>query len=159
MADAKAIPSGTVTFLFTDIEGSTRFWVEHPEEMSRIQVLHDALLKKTIEDRSGYVFKTVGDQTCAVFAEPRQAFAAAAAAQLALQKEEWSIGGQRLLVRMPYAPRYYRTIARKSSRYRWRPEPRWTWTRRSPTPWAKPVVAPTPRGRIKRGPDRPCVPW
>lgn len=100
MAEAKSISTGTVTFLFTDIEGSTRFWVDHPEEMSRIQVLHDALLKKTVEDHSGYVFKTVGDQTCAVFAEAREALVAAVAAQQALQTEEWSIGAQRLLVRM-----------------------------------------------------------
>jgi len=100
MADPNPASIGTVTFLFTDIEGSTRFWVESPKDMSRIQALHDVLLKKTIEDHSGSVFKTVGDQTCAAFADAPRALAAAVAAQRALGAEGWLIGVQPLLVRM-----------------------------------------------------------
>ncbi|MBI1332678.1 MAG: hypothetical protein GC165_07340 [Armatimonadetes bacterium] len=55
------IPCGTVTFVFTDIEGSTRLWQESPEAMKVALELHDVLLRKTIEQHGGYVFKTVGD--------------------------------------------------------------------------------------------------
>ena len=64
------LPSGTLTFLFTDLEGSTKLWEEHPEAMRLALARHDTLLRQAIEDNNGYVFKTVGDAFCAAFATP-----------------------------------------------------------------------------------------
>ena len=50
------LPSGTVTFLFTDIEGSTRLWEDHPSEVEAALELHDQVLRSAIEDRGGYVW-------------------------------------------------------------------------------------------------------
>ena len=93
------LPTGTVTFLFTDIEGSTRLWETHPDAMRSALVRHDALLRGCIEDREGYVFKTVGDAFCAAFSTAHQALEAALAAQVALAAEAWK-GKMPLLVRM-----------------------------------------------------------
>src|SRR5437764_1579030 len=82
------IPSGTVTFLFTDIEGSTRLWEEHPEAMKAALARHDALLRAAIEGNGGCVFKTVGDAFCAVFPFPMDALRAAVSPQRALLKDE-----------------------------------------------------------------------
>ena len=60
-------PAGTITFLFTDIEGSTRLWDQHPEAMRSALARHDALLKKAIESHNGTIFKTMGDAFCAAF--------------------------------------------------------------------------------------------
>src|SRR5437764_9131423 len=78
------LSSGTVTFLFTDIEGSTRLWEEDPEGMRLALARHDALLRAAIEANGGHVFKTIGDAFCAAFANAADALAAAVAAQLAL---------------------------------------------------------------------------
>ena len=59
------LPTGTVTFLFTDIEGSTRLWEEHPDAMRQALVQHDDLLRACIESCSHHVFKTAGDAFCA----------------------------------------------------------------------------------------------
>ena len=67
------MPTGTVTFLFTDIEGSTRLWEQHPEAMRDALARHDALLRQAIETHGGHVFKTMGDQFCAAFALNRAA--------------------------------------------------------------------------------------
>src|SRR5262245_22338908 len=75
------LPSGTVTFLFTDIEGSTRLWEAHPEAMREALLQHDDLLRACIESHGGYVFKTVGDAFCAVFANPRGAVETVLASQ------------------------------------------------------------------------------
>jgi DNA-binding SARP family transcriptional activator len=77
-------PSGTVTFLYTDIEGSSRLWEEHPEAMREALVRHDTLLRDAIEAHDGSVFKTMGDQFCAAFATAPDALAAAMEAQRAL---------------------------------------------------------------------------
>src|SRR4051812_26336476 len=82
-------PTGTVTFLFTDIEGSTKRWERQPAAMQAALARHDALLRKAIEARGGYVFKTVGDAFCAAFATAPDALAAAIAAQRALHGEPW----------------------------------------------------------------------
>ena len=58
------LPPGTITFLFTDIEGSTRLWEEHPEAMREALARHDELLRQAIESHGGQVFKTVGDAFC-----------------------------------------------------------------------------------------------
>lgn len=84
-----APPTGTVTLLFTDIEGSTRLWDRQPDAMTSALGRHDELLRSTIEAAGGYVFKTVGDAFCAAFATAREAVAAAAAAQSALHQENW----------------------------------------------------------------------
>jgi predicted ATPase/class 3 adenylate cyclase len=78
------LPSGITTFLFTDIEGSTRLWESRPEAMSIALVRHDALLHEQIADNGGTVFKTAGDAFCAVFPHPGAAISAAVAAQRAL---------------------------------------------------------------------------
>jgi predicted ATPase/DNA-binding SARP family transcriptional activator len=80
----RIFPEGTVTFLFTDIEGSTRLWEEQPEAMQAALARHDALLRQAIEARAGWVFKTLGDQFCAAFATAPDALAAAVEAQRAL---------------------------------------------------------------------------
>jgi len=54
-------PSGTVTFLFTDIEGSTMLWEQNPEAMKSALAEHDSVLKGTIGDHLGYIIKTTGD--------------------------------------------------------------------------------------------------
>lgn len=79
-----SIPTGTVTFLFTDIEGSARMWERMPDAMGAELAEHDRLLREAIENNSGYVFKTVGDAFCAAFSQPTNALQAAIAAQRAL---------------------------------------------------------------------------
>ena len=85
------LPSGTVTFLFTDIEGSTALWEHHPEPMRTALVRHDALLAEGIEGHSGVVVKSrgEGDSVFAVFARASDAVVAAADLQRALQGEPW----------------------------------------------------------------------
>ena len=83
------LPSGQVTFLFTDIEGSTRLWEEHPEAMRRALARHDVLLRTAIEERGGRVFKTVGDAFCAAFSAAPAALEAAIQAQRRLRDEPW----------------------------------------------------------------------
>jgi predicted ATPase/class 3 adenylate cyclase len=83
------VTEGTVTFLFTDIEGSTRLWEQHPESIRHALSRHDALLRHAIESQGGEVFKTVGDEVCAAFVTAPAALAAALEAQRALQGEAW----------------------------------------------------------------------
>src|SRR5581483_411596 len=90
------LPTGIVTFLFTDIEGSTRLWEQHPEAMRSALARHDALLRSAIESYNGVVFKTVGDAFCAAFSTAPEALAAALAAQQALHAQDWTdVGGIR----------------------------------------------------------------
>ena len=83
------IPSGTVTLLFTDIEGSTRLWESEPDAMARALRCHDDMLRQAIEQVGGYVFKTVGDSFCAAFADADSALSAVLAGQQALVTEPW----------------------------------------------------------------------
>jgi predicted ATPase/class 3 adenylate cyclase/Tfp pilus assembly protein PilF len=92
-------PSGTVTFLFTDIEGSTTRWEQHKQVMRQSLARHDAILREAIAAHEGYVFKTVGDALCAAFAYPAAAVAAALDAQRAFHTEAWGAPGP-LRVRM-----------------------------------------------------------
>lgn len=87
------LPSGTVTFLFTDIEGSTKLWETHQPAMRLALAQHDALLRQAIEARNGVVFKTVGDAFCAAFASASEALQAALAIHLALQSATWGATG------------------------------------------------------------------
>ena len=77
--------SGICTFLFTDIEGSTRRWEADPEAMRVALAAHDEVLRGTIATHKGLIFKHTGDGVCAVFASPRSAVDAAVAAQRALE--------------------------------------------------------------------------
>src|SRR5215210_8015320 len=76
-----------VTFLFTDVEGSTRLWEAQPRAMSVALARHDALLHAAIETAGGTVFKTVGDAFCAAFPTPDAAIEAAVVGQRALTTE------------------------------------------------------------------------
>src|SRR5215471_15434439 len=93
------LPSGTVTFLFTDLEGSTRLWEAHPAAMRAALARHDELMSHAIERRGGYVVKTTGDGFLAAFASASDAVAAAVEAQLDLTAEPWADTGP-LRVRM-----------------------------------------------------------
>jgi predicted ATPase/class 3 adenylate cyclase len=84
------MPTGTVTFLFTDIEGSTKMWERNPSVMQKALSRHDEILGDAIEANGGYVFKTVGDAFCASFSNALDALEAALSAQQALSAEAWS---------------------------------------------------------------------
>ena len=79
----------TRTFLFTDIEGSTKLWEAHHDAMQVALARHDALLHEAIEQHNGVVFKTIGDAFCAAFESPLDAAEAASVAQQALAAEPW----------------------------------------------------------------------
>lgn len=91
-SDAGALvdfPSGTVTFVFTDLEGSTRLWQEHPDTMGAALAGHDAMLREAVESNRGQIVKTTGDGMLAVFALARDAIDAAIASQAALGSQPW----------------------------------------------------------------------
>src|SRR6476469_241092 len=81
----KVAPSGAVTFLFTDIEGSTRRWENDADGMRVALAAHDGILRDAVESHGGWLFKHTGDGVCAAFASPRAAVDAAIAAQRALE--------------------------------------------------------------------------
>ena len=83
------LPAGTVTFLFTDIEGSTRLWQEDADAMQRALGRHDEILTVAVSAHGGHVFKHTGDGMCAAFASPSAALAAAVQGQRALRREDW----------------------------------------------------------------------
>jgi class 3 adenylate cyclase len=97
MAD---LPSGTVTFLFTDIEGSTALWERDSAAMQRAVERHLAILRDAIAAHDGVLFKTIGDAVQAAFGTASQALAAAIVAQAALQAEPWPDPPGPLRVRM-----------------------------------------------------------
>jgi class 3 adenylate cyclase len=91
---ASARPTGTVAFLFTDIEGSTRRWESYREAMDDAVKRYDALLRTAIDRHNGYTFKTIGDAFCVAFARASDAVATAFEAQRALSAEDFSaVGG------------------------------------------------------------------
>jgi predicted ATPase/class 3 adenylate cyclase len=85
------LPTGTVTFLYTDIEGSTRLWEQQPEAMRPAVARHDAILRQAIEANGGQIFRTAGDAFCAAFATAAPAVAAAVDARRALTAEPWNL--------------------------------------------------------------------
>jgi predicted ATPase/class 3 adenylate cyclase len=87
------LPSGTVTFLFTDLEGSTRLWQEHPEAMRAALARHDAILREAVAGSGGHVVKTTGDGVHAVFATAHDALDAAVAMQVGLGAESFGETG------------------------------------------------------------------
>ena len=89
-------PTGTVTFLFTDVEGSTWLWESHRNAMEPAMARHDALLREAIENADGYVFSTAGDAFSAAFSDALDAVAAAVSAQEAIAAEPWDVGHLRV---------------------------------------------------------------
>ena len=87
------IPVGTVTFLFTDLEGSTRTWEQQGPAMSKALARHDAIVRLACSGNNGYVFKTLGDAFCVAFGAAHDALAAAIDLQLGLLAEDWQAMG------------------------------------------------------------------
>jgi len=83
------LPTGTVTFLYTDIEGSTQLWKQHHKTMAAAHDRHDQILREAIESNKGYVFQVVGDSFCAAFPTAVDAVRAAVESQIALDSEKW----------------------------------------------------------------------
>ena len=92
-------PARTATFLFTDIEGSTRLWEDHRDAMSRALETHDSLLRSVVERSGGDVVKTTGDGMLAAFDRAESALAAALDGQIDLAEHDWPGTGP-LRVRM-----------------------------------------------------------
>ena len=97
MLPAKA--SGTLTFLFTDLEGSTRLWERFPQAMKRALERHDSILRTAVTAAGGQVVKTTGDGLMAVFGSAAEGVRACLAAQRGLVEEPWPETGV-LRVRM-----------------------------------------------------------
>ena len=83
------LPTGTLTFLFTDLERSTGLWEEHPEAMKQALSRHDEILRGAVEAHQGHVVKTTGDGVHAVFASAHEALGACLDAQRTLETEPW----------------------------------------------------------------------
>lgn len=87
---AAGAPSGTITFVFTDVEGSTALWQDHPGAMAVALARHDEIVRSAIERHGGYVFSTAGDAFAAAFSSATDALAAISVAQAALSDEPWA---------------------------------------------------------------------
>jgi predicted ATPase/class 3 adenylate cyclase/DNA-binding CsgD family transcriptional regulator len=83
------LPSGTVTFLFSDVVGSTQLWEMDGDAMKAAQQLHDETMLRVVSEAGGHVVKTLGDGAMAVFADSEAALAAAAQCQRGLAAETW----------------------------------------------------------------------
>lgn len=88
------LPTGTISFLFTDIEGSTARWEPHPQVMHTTLARYATILHQIISVNGGLVFKMTGDAIYAAFAIPSAAISAAVAAQQALAAKEWDNADQ-----------------------------------------------------------------
>jgi len=84
------LPSGIVTFLFTDIEGSTKLAQQFPDEISALLARHNEILNQVIKANHGFVFQTAGDSYCVSFHQAKEALNAAVEAQRLLNKEGWT---------------------------------------------------------------------
>src|SRR5262249_4767864 len=93
------LPTGTVTFLFTDLERSTHLWEAHPVGMQAALARHDEILRSAVESHAGQVVKSTGDGVHGAFGTAQDAIGAAVDAQGRLAAEEWGETGP-LLVRM-----------------------------------------------------------
>jgi predicted ATPase/class 3 adenylate cyclase len=82
-------PTGTVTFLFTDIEESTRLAREYSDRWERVRSRHHEILRESIEQNDGFVFQIIGDAFCSSFHKAIDALKAAIQAQQGLQQESW----------------------------------------------------------------------
>ncbi len=85
----KNIPSGNVTFLFTDIEGSTKLSQAFPDKLPAALERHHAILKDAIESNNGFIFQNVGDAFCCAFENAEDAVKAAVEIQRNLENEKW----------------------------------------------------------------------
>jgi class 3 adenylate cyclase len=92
-------PSGTVTLLFTDVQGSTALWDTERDAMAAALRRHDEVVRDAIEQAGGYVFKTAGDSFCAAFSAARSGLDAALTAQRNLARQPWPTS-RPILVRM-----------------------------------------------------------
>lgn len=99
MIDGGAPPKGTVTFLFTDVVGSTPLWDLHPNEMSHALKLHDAVVREAVARHAGHIFSTAGDSFAVAFSSASSAIEAGVAMQVALGQQHWP-GELDLRVRM-----------------------------------------------------------
>ena len=86
------LPDTPLTFLFTDVEGSTRLWEQNPDAMRSALARHDVIMRSAIADSDGEVVKSTGDGLMAVFALPTSALSAGIAAQRGLLDERWPDG-------------------------------------------------------------------
>ena len=88
------LPTGTITYLFTDVEGSTPLWQQHPNEMKSVMARHDSLIMSTVEANGGTVVRPrgEGDSIFAVFLRASDAVGASCAAQQLLLRETWPEG-------------------------------------------------------------------
>ncbi|MBV8669598.1 MAG: adenylate/guanylate cyclase domain-containing protein, partial [Candidatus Eremiobacteraeota bacterium] len=92
-----SLPTGTVTFLFSDIEGSTQRWEQHREAMQAAVARHEQIVSDATTRHGGFAFKIVGDAFCIAFPTAPQAIRAAIDAQTALAKEDFAaIDGMRV---------------------------------------------------------------
>ena len=82
-------PTGTVTFLFTDIEGSTKLAQQYPGEMPGLLARHHEILKQSIQAQNGYIFQNDGDSLAVAFHSAEESLNAALNAQQLLQEEAW----------------------------------------------------------------------
>jgi predicted ATPase/class 3 adenylate cyclase len=117
------LPTGTVTFLFTDLEGSTRLWEEHPDAMQGALARHDEILRDAIAEHGGHVVKMTGDGAHAAFASADDAVCAALDAQLAFAAEDWErVGALRVRMGVHTGPAdqrdgdYYGTAVNRAAR-------------------------------------------
>jgi predicted ATPase/class 3 adenylate cyclase len=99
MPDSTDQGTHILTFLYTDIEGSTRLWEGFPDTAEALVARQEGIVRGAVESQRGWVFRTVGDGLCAAFANASQAVQAALQAQLALHAEAWGDAGP-LRVRM-----------------------------------------------------------
>ncbi len=83
-------PTGTVTFLFTDIEGSTKLAQQYPESMPALIARHNEILNQAVESHNGFVFQVVGDSYAVAFHNANDALNAALQAQRAFHRENWN---------------------------------------------------------------------
>jgi class 3 adenylate cyclase len=97
--NSTAVPLGTITFLFTDLEGSTRLWEQHPDAMRDALARHDEILRQSVLAAGGHLVKTTGDGVHAAFRTARDALDGALRAQRCLLAEPWGATGP-LRVRM-----------------------------------------------------------
>jgi predicted ATPase/class 3 adenylate cyclase len=98
MVEMADLPTGTVTFLFTDIEGSTKLAQHHRDQWESLRRRHHDILQSAIEAHQGYVFQIIGDAFCAAFHTAGEALRAAAKSQMDLHAENW--GDAPVIVRM-----------------------------------------------------------
>ncbi|MGB7046898.1 MAG: adenylate/guanylate cyclase domain-containing protein [Candidatus Cybelea sp.] len=97
---SRRLPRGTVTFVFTDIEGSSTLWERFPDSMRRAIELHDSLIKKTVRVNRGAIFKTLGDGVACAFEDPADALAATVEVQRALKSTAWPADIDEIRVRI-----------------------------------------------------------